>query len=1200
MKITKVVATDLKNNEKQIFTFGEAADGKSVVTSRGGRLNHYFEFCFNQDVECTRDVEMEFCINSDEYSFSRLHNEDGTTRTLLKKMIDGHYQVVARSRAVEYIEEVIDEQLDKLRKLGFISNKAVENFHGDLKIFDEIRLLAEVQDSIARSSAEAKLLKDSALKRVKEYAAGAIAGSPATSKQLDALNGELDGVVRDLTVATAQLGELKAKQNVDAIRTDIANELESSQQKYNKLISRQDDVEKARQTVQLRDDLEMFVPKVKTLRNVGEQRAEYERKRYSITSELEWQENELQSIKQQLAEKDRQYAAQQDKRSRVEAINNELAYIASLYEKNKKLNETLLDLNDKEQRLTAEKAMYTNKLDQVEKSITEVRDSLDAFHIPARSVGELLEAVRIDVKIDEVTSQTEKLESEIAVKESQIAEKESNLVVQVKRFRAVAELDVAVTPIKAKDTILQVLDAKYSKLESINLSLKEKQRNLERAMEDYKYRILQLEQSRSRLEAEREKALLRKQEEFKREVLLNSQKVYSDDASSIFAVSANFHDQEIESLNQEIVARNLDRDLLMERAYQLEGSIKEIKRHIEINSAEMETLQREKDNINKRYNEIVSQNSSEVVFNYLKALNSDNGTKYLLDVQQDAVRSEAELAELKRSTEAARAKLSALKSRLKYLRDTQQQLDDTRASVDTLVTTNDKLKDELTDIGGRLSAGYEQYKAVTRQLESIESKLDDVHGAIMEASKTIKVNEDQIAAATQKAQTYAGGEDIEQAIANLRYELGDVESERNMLIESKQTLEKEIFKKRLELEKTDWLYESKSRDYNELYQELRFEFNLKGWDIDKISTMDLDTNVDGLRKLITEFDTMRKSLAEKIDNLYTILKNQPAPVVSQKEIEAKEQEIALLQTRQQELEQQRNVQFSSYVAANAARTKVSVAAAEARTLSNLRETLVHNEIISLLISDKIKTMLEMATRFVNAFSETNGNYKLVEENFTLKVILNGETIAYDDLPQNIKTAVYTSIILSIPNTDMSDGKWLIFDERINIDKKLLSDMLLSIDDVSYVVGYDRETMPAPQEKAEDKEEKTEDKQEEKPEDKPEEKTEEQPQEPVEVEETPEQQPEEQSAEQPEVKSEEVTQETTEENTEVKAEETPEEKLEQQETATEEQPREPVVETAVETKPKRKRTSKPKEKPVEEVPADEVKEVAASEAKSDEE
>ena len=67
----------------------------------------------------------------------------------------------------------------------------------------------------------------------------------------------------------------------------------------------------------------------------------------------------------------------------------------------------------------------------------------------------------------------------------------------MKRFRSVAEIDVAVTPMKAKDTILQVLDAKYSKLETINQSLQEKSRNLDRALEDYKFRIIQIEQSKA-------------------------------------------------------------------------------------------------------------------------------------------------------------------------------------------------------------------------------------------------------------------------------------------------------------------------------------------------------------------------------------------------------------------------------------------------------------------------------------------------------------------------------------------------------------------------------------------------------------------------------------------------------------------------------------------------------------------------------
>lgn len=1057
MRISKVIAIDSQTKEKQIFTFGTAGEGKEIVTSCGGHLNSYLEFCFKEESENLRDVETVFTLDDEEFSLSRIHGEDGTTRRVLKKRVDGRWQVVARNQnAVPYVEEILKEQVPQLIKMDYVNNIAIDNFHGDLSVFDEIKMLSEVKDEILKSSAEVRGMKDKAMSRVKAYTQSGVA-APST-EELNSITEELETISKDVTIATAQMGELKAKYAAGNVRNDIAGKLEEAQRKYKTLTDHQDEIEDARAKVALRDDIATLIPKVRTLQSITEQRAENEKKRYAITSELEWQENELATINSQLEEKQRQFVLTQDKRNRIESINTELTCVASLYAENKKLNETLLDLNEKQQRLTSERVMYVNKLETVEKSLAEVKDSLEAFHIPAKSVGELLETVRVDVKIDEVTAQMEKLQSEIAVKESQIAEKESALVIQVKRFRSVAELDVAVTPIKAKDTILQVLDAKYSKLETINVSLDEKERNLQRAMEDYRFRILQIENSRSKLEAERNKAFLRKQEEFKREVFLNSQKVYNDDASGVFAVTANFQDQEIETLDAEIAQRNAEHDQLVERAAQLDGAIKEIKRHKEINSAEMATLHSEKENINKRYNEIVAQNSSEAVFNYLKALNNDSGTKYLLDVQQDAVRGEAELTELKRYTESMRAKVSGLKSRLKYLRETQAQLDGSAMSVDNLISTNDRLKDDLSDIGQRLSAGYEQFTAVFRQVESVNSKLDDVNAAIVEAQKTIKTNEKQIAQSTEKAKQLAGSDDLEQAIANFKYELGDVESERQMLVDSKQTVEKEIFKKRLELEKCQWLYETKCKEHDDLYSELQLEFNLKGLDVEKIAAMNFDDKtIDALRKSVVEYDAIKAGLAEKIDNYYGLLKDEDTAVVSAEQIDEKQKEIERLLRRQNQLEQRRKEQLENYVSASTAKMRVTAAAAEAKTFAALQQTLNHNDIIGLLIADKIKAIMSVATQHLNTF--TGGNYVLTEEDGKVVVNVGGEKLAYDSLSEEIKTAVYVSLILAVPNTDVTEGKWLVFEERIAIDKKALSAMLLKLDNISYVVDYEKIAAP---------------------------------------------------------------------------------------------------------------------------------------------
>lgn len=1057
MRISKVIATDSLTKEKQIFTFGTAGDEKEIVTSCGGHLNSYLEFCFKEESENLKDVETVFTLDDAEFSLSRIHGEDGTTRRVLKKRVDGRWQVVARNQnAVPYVEAILQEQVPQLIKMDYVNNIAINNFHGDLSVFEEIRMLSEVKDEILSSSAQVRGMKDKAMSKLKEYAKNGIEN--VSTDELNAVTEELNNVSRDLTIATAQMGELKAKHAAGNVRLDIADKLEAAQKKYKALTDHQDEIEEARSRVALHDDIAFLIPKVRTLQNVTEQRAENEKRRYALTSELEWQENELAGINRQLEEKQRQFTVTQDKRNRIEAINAELTYIASLYAENKKLNETLLDLNEKQQRLTSERVMYTNKLESVEKSLSEVKDSLEAFHIPAKSVGELLETVRVDVKIDEVTAQMEKLQSEIAVKESQIAEKESALVIQVKRFRSVAELDVAVTPIKAKDTILQVLDAKYAKLETINVSLEEKERNLQRAMEDYRFRILQIENSRSKLESERGKAFVRKQEEFKREVFLNSQKVYNDDASGVFAVTVNFQDQEIESLDAEIAQRNAEHDQLVERAAQLDGAIKEIKRHREINAAEMATLNSEKENINKRYNEIVAQNSSEAVFNYLKALNNDSGTKYLLDVQQDAVRGEAELTELKRYTESMRAKVSGLKSRLKYLRETQSQLDGSAMSVDNLISTNDRLKEDLSDIGDRLSAGYEQFTAVFRQVESVNSKLDDVNAAIVEAEKTIKTNEKQIAQSTEKAKQLAGSNDLEQAIANFKYELGDVESERQMLMDSKQTVEKEIFKKRLELEKSQWLYETKCKEYDDVYSELQLEFKLKGLDVEKVAAMNFDDgSIDALRKSIVEYDTVKSGLAEKIENYYSLLKDEDLTVVSVEQINEKQKEVERLAHRQNELEQIRKQQMEKYVSASTAKMRVTAAAAEAKTFASLQQTLNHNDIIGLLIADKIKAIMSVATQHLNVF--VGGTYVLTEDDGKVVVNVGGEKLSYDELSEELKTAVYVSLILAVPNTDVTEGKWLVFEERIAVDKKALSAMLLKLDNVSYVVNYEKIQAP---------------------------------------------------------------------------------------------------------------------------------------------
>lgn len=1042
MRIVKVVATDAQTKQKQQFHFAKSCQGAKLSAKNGGKLQALLHFCFVGNSENPNDVEVEFFVGNDLFVVGKYHGEEGRVRTVLKKQVDGRWQVVARNNnAIAQVQNLVGKPLEQLLAQNYICNKRANNFHGSLQQFEDVKALAEIGVGMQSQAEQTEHRKQLALQTAQQCQA-----QPTVSQaDLDKTNTRLAEIAQQIQGIVAMLGVVEAHKTSNAMRLGIEQKLEETQQKYNLLMERQASISAIKQKLALQDNVLALLPKMRTLQTLKTQRDDYEKQRYELTSELEWQQKELQSIVEQLEQKQAQFASLQDKRNKIESINSQLARIASLYEKNRQLNEYLVELSQKQQFLASEQVMYRNKLDAVEKSIAEVKDHLEMFQVPGKSVGELLEAVRIDVKIDEVTSQIEKLQGEIAIKESQIAERESKLVVQLKHFRSVSELDVAVSPLKAKDTILQVLETKHGKLETINTSLAQKQRNLQRALEDYKYRILQLDLSKSKLEGALQQTLQRKEEEFKREVYLTNQRMNTE-PEGVFAVTANFHDEEVESLKQEIASRNVDRDVLVQRASQLEGALKEIARHIAMNNAEMQGLQREKANIVKRYNEIVANNSSEVVFNYLKALATDGGTKYLLDTQQDAVRTEAEVSEQKRNVEVLKNKLSALRSRLRYLEETQRQLDSEKTSVDNLVSTNDRLKDQLTDIGGRMSAGYEQYKAVSRQLEGIASKLDDVKATIVEITKTVKVNERQIAEATQQAQLLAGSDDIEGVLESFSYDLGDVESERKMLLESKQNAEREVFNKRLQLEKVQWLYQTICTEHSQLQQEVDLELGLKGISPADLEGQDLDQDLSELRGAVAEFEQAKSDVSNKLENYLALLKT-ASPVGESVDEDALEQQLQQLTAEQANLVEQRKQQLQQFVVATDAKLRATVAQSQLETLCEMQQPSTHTQVVEALVQEKVDGIVEQANAMLAEFAV---GYTLKQQNMQLQIDFDNQVLDYDSLEEDVKTAVFVCLALAVANSQ-KQGVSIVFEERLAVDKKVLAKVLQNLQNIHHVV-----------------------------------------------------------------------------------------------------------------------------------------------------
>lgn len=252
-----------------------------------------------------------------------------------------------------------------------------------------------------------------------------------------------------------------------------------------------------------------------------------------------------------------------------------------------------------------------------------------------------------------------------------------------------------------------------------------------------------------------------------------------------------------------------------------------------------------------------------------------------------------------------------------------------------------------------------------------------------------------------------------------------------------------------------WLYDSKVKEYSELYQELSFEFRVKGLDVDKLNGLDIDADMEPVARVIAAYDTTKGNLADRIQGLYALIKNQPEQTaVNDRTVVVYEQQLAALRDRQAKLEAQRREQTERLVEQNNQRVRVTVAAAEARTLSTLKESFSHSDIVSLLIKDKVGTLLATATTYLNVL--TKGNYKITQEGYKVSVADGETTTAYDDLATELKTATYIALLLAVPTADSSEGRWVVFEDRLNIDKQALSEMLLAIDNVSYVVDYTRE------------------------------------------------------------------------------------------------------------------------------------------------
>ena len=128
-----------------------------------------------------------------------------------------------------------------------------------------------------------------------------------------------------------------------------------------------------------------------------------------------------------------------------------------------------------------------------------------------------------------------------------------------------------------------------------------------------------------------------------------------------------------------------------------------------------------------------------------------------------------------------------------------------------------------------------------------------------------------------------------------------------------------------------------------------------------------------------------------------------------------------------------------------------------RTLNALKQSLSHNKMVAVLIEEKIKSLLKTASAYYAAFTGSVQTFAEKEG----RVTVDGKP--YDLLTPEDKTAAYVSLLLASP---LDGDRQLVFEERINATRTMLSALSRRVSGVNFVVDYREEQASRPKTESE--------------------------------------------------------------------------------------------------------------------------------------
>ncbi len=1029
MKLYSVTLTNRQDETKPQLEFKY---GKDIAPSLVSCLNandayKLLRFAFGNETDCDVNGVVSFRIDGQDYKITVTHNDKGTARKNLKKVTDDSTETVAREKSVyAYLNDLLDCNPYSVISGGFVGADGFKKFvkTGSVDVFDDVKSLRDLikeSDALRQKSEEMAADASQKIRRLAEEKLPSV-----TKDTISDLNDVIKEKRKDLAALSAALDEDKRTNANNAVTAKVLEDKKLCDEQYDALIKRQNDIELLKQKLKAYEDTRDVLPQAKLVKQLSQEIKQATEERAQAQELYEWQQKEFESISQQLAQKQEQSDKLIALKSRLQVAAEEQSRAQNLEKSNKELNASLNQLSEQADKLTTKKVDLKNRLENIEQSINDIRDNIKEFKVPDFTIGDIVENVRTDAKIAEISNEVDRLQTEIASKESDISDKEMTISGQTRRLNSLLSLDSTVAPLKAKDSIIKTIDSKVDKLLLINDSLKQKKTNYVRALEDFAFRQLKTEQSAETLNTMLNRKEFEKEQEFKRQVML----AQARNDSMVEALPAQLTDPEIEKLKTDIADRTLNKYDIIESSARLKGALEEIERHMAINNAEIESLRKEKANINRKYLELVSQNRNEGTQPYLKSLETNNSTKYLMDIQEQVVKNDTELRTYKRDVEKLQGRLNEMLGRLKYLKENSSSA--TADNLEFLTSTNDQIKNELSDIGDRLSICYAEHKTASDQLDQLNYTDFRMRELLLETMQKIKANEREIAAIKQKTVDIAGGDLTEKSVET-ESELEEITGERNTLAAYKAELEQKVFDGKVRIMQLDWQIKEKNADISSQLEIIKDSLAKNNQTKDALSLAEgmEETDAAEFKTAINEFETQKSQLAHKIAMYEQVLSVLPPlkKQIPQETIAKTQAEVDKLNLEVLDLQDKLDFAMTVFINTSSAKINLAQATDEYDNINSIKPFVEQSKISRIVLTDKISSIIRQAGGYLSDM--TDGKYTLAyAEDDMIIGDSDNNLVQLSQMENTARLMLYTALLLAQPSVNGQKAEWLLIDDRI--------------------------------------------------------------------------------------------------------------------------------------------------------------------------